>query len=320
VNAMFPVHTHLKMLADRHRIAAYKKAIHANIRPGDIVADIGTGTGVLAFMALQAGAARVYALESDAIIETARKMAAENGFLEKVVFINADSREARLPEKVDVVITETFGGMGIDEGTIDILVDARERFLKPGGRILPECLNLWALPVHLKTGHPFISVKDTFDGLETGSLFDLAVNTYYGLRSNDLENCQPVGYPGKLLATDFKNCCPMDFPMKMVSSEVLFTRGSFDGVVVYPELVFPGDASLALFDGRRFLPTHWELAFFPVQDSLRVDVKDSLIFHLTVTKNSGLVWKHAVTSKGEREVYSYLSAFGLPSLKRVLAG
>ncbi|MCP3952513.1 MAG: hypothetical protein GY697_09905 [Desulfobacterales bacterium] len=110
----------------------------------------------------------------------------------------------------------------------------------------------------------------------------------------------------------------MNFPMKMVSSEVLFTRGTFDGVVVYPELVFPGEVSLTLFDGRRFIPTHWELAFFPIQDSLRVDDEDGLVFLLTVTKNSGLVWKHAVTHKGEREVYSYLSAFGLPSLKSTL--
>ncbi|MCP3956092.1 MAG: class I SAM-dependent methyltransferase, partial [Desulfobacterales bacterium] len=244
MSTMFPVHTHLKMLADRHRIAAYKKAILDNIRPGDIVADIGTGTGVLAFLALQAGAARVYALESNAIIETARKMSADNGFLEKIVFINADSREARLPEKVDVIITETFGGMGLDEGIIDILADARERLLKPGGVILPESMNLWALPVHFKSGHPFTPVKDTFDGLEAGSLMELAVNMYYGLRANDLENCQPVGNPGKLFTSDFKKCRPMNFPMKMVSSEVLFTRGTFDGVVVYPELVFPGEVSL----------------------------------------------------------------------------
>ncbi len=317
---MFPVHTHLKMLADAHRIAAYKKGIFNNIRPGDIVADIGTGTGILAFLALQSGASRVYAIESGDIIETARKMAADNGYLEKVVFIDSDSREARLPEKVDVIITETFGGMGIDEGTIDVLADARERFLKPDGIILPERMNLWALPVHFKDGHPFAPVKEAFSGMETGSLIELAENTFFGLRTNDFEKCQPVGNPGLLFTADFLGCRPMRFPLRMVSEEIVFTTGIYDGVVVYPELVFPGKVTLSLFDERHFIPTHWELVFFPSQNCMAVDGEDDLVFHLTVTKNSGLVWKNVVMHKGERKVVTRLSAFGLPSLKRITSG
>jgi len=267
---MFPVATHLKMLSDRHRIAAYRKGIFNDIRPGDTVADIGTGTGILTFLALQAGAARVYALESGDIIETARKMAAENGFSEKIVFIKADSRETRLPERVDVVMTETFGGLGLDEGTIDILADARERFLKPGGRFIPRYLNLWALPVHFEAGHPFASLGENLTGLEAGCLDELAGHTIFGLRAADLESCRPVGNPGQLFTADFLNCRRLDYPVKMAAEEIGLAQGTFDGVVVYPDLVFPGGTSLTLFDDGCFLPTHWELAFFPIQDSLPV--------------------------------------------------
>jgi SAM-dependent methyltransferase len=315
---MFPVQTHLKMLADRHRIAAYQKAIQSSIHPGDIIADIGTGTGILAFLALQAGAARVYALESGPIIETARRLAADNGVLDKIVFIHADSREVRLPEKVDAIVTETFGGMGFDEGTLDILADARKRFLKPGGRILPEGMNLWALPVHFKSGHPFAAVQNVIDGLDMGCLIELAGNNHYGLRTSDLENCRPVGKPGQLFTVDFSNCRPLKFPLKLVSQEISFGQGWYDGAVVYPELVFPGDQSLSLFDGEHFIPTHWELVFFPIQKSLQVAGSDNLVFHLTVTGNRGLVWKHAVTCDGQRKDFTCLSAFGYPSLKGTL--
>jgi predicted RNA methylase len=57
------VQLHLAMLDDRNRTAAYLEAIRDGVREGDVVVDIGTGTGVLAAAAAQAGARRVYAIE-----------------------------------------------------------------------------------------------------------------------------------------------------------------------------------------------------------------------------------------------------------------
>jgi len=316
---MFPIHTHLKMLNDRHRMQAYKESIFQNVHPGDIVADIGTGTGILAFLALQAGADRIYALESGDIIERARKLAAHNDVLDKIVFINADSREAQLPEKVDVIITETFGGLGIDEGVLDILADARERFLKPDGCVLPETLFLRALPVRFNRRHPYNSIAAVFNGMNTSGLEDLAVNMFYGLREADLGNCQPVAKPGHLYVADLMNYRPLDFPLKMVSKQMRLTEDACDGIVVYPEFIFPGNVSLSLFDGRNFTPSHWELFFFPLRDSVRAEFDDGIVFHLTVTERSGLVWQHHVSRGDRREVSSHLSAFGLPALKRLAA-
>ena len=105
---------HRRMLADRVRMTAYQKAIREIVKDGDVVADIGTGSGVLAFFAIQAGASKVFAIESNEIIEDAERLARINGLEEKVVFIHGESDQVDLPEKVDVIISEIIGEFGLE--------------------------------------------------------------------------------------------------------------------------------------------------------------------------------------------------------------
>jgi protein arginine N-methyltransferase 1 len=67
---------HADMIFDRERVGKYWKAISTVVRPGCVVADIGTGTGILAFLALRAGASHVHAIERSLAIDWARRVAA----------------------------------------------------------------------------------------------------------------------------------------------------------------------------------------------------------------------------------------------------
>ena len=60
---------HEEMLSDTVRVNAYHQGIHDNVKPGDVVLDLGTGTGLLALMASRAGAAKVYAVEHSDFID-----------------------------------------------------------------------------------------------------------------------------------------------------------------------------------------------------------------------------------------------------------
>ena len=71
---------HEEMLSDSVRVQAYHRGIRRNVRPGDVVVDLGTGTGLLAFMASRAGAKKVYAVEHSDFIEIAREIGRHNGF------------------------------------------------------------------------------------------------------------------------------------------------------------------------------------------------------------------------------------------------
>lgn len=103
-------------LIDEKRTTAYGKAIAATIRPGDVVVDMGTGSGVLAMLAARAGAKKVYAVEIDqSNIATLDAVFRANGFEDRIVLIHGDVCKIDLPEKVDVIIGEMIATALIEE-------------------------------------------------------------------------------------------------------------------------------------------------------------------------------------------------------------
>src|SRR5690606_8062811 len=93
------------MMRDRERIDAYLAALRKVIVPGETtVLELGTGTGIVAFAAAQAGAKKVYAVEPNAAIQTARDIAELNG-IEGIEFIQAMSTDVDLPP-ADVLLSD----------------------------------------------------------------------------------------------------------------------------------------------------------------------------------------------------------------------
>lgn len=137
---------HEAMLSDSVRVEAYHQGIHANVKPGDVVLDLGTGTGLLAFMAAKAGASKVYAVEHSEFIDVAREIAGHNN-ITNIEFIQANSREFTPAEKVDVILHEQMGDELFNENMLENLLDLRDRVLAPGGRILPDRFQLFVEPV-----------------------------------------------------------------------------------------------------------------------------------------------------------------------------
>ena len=137
---------HREMIGDMARTGTYRRAILSTVRPGDVVLDLGSGTGILALFACQAGAARVYAIERTDMVRVAREIFKANGVDERVRLLKGLSTELAVPERVDVIVSEVIGSFGLEEGLLRYLVDARERFLKPGARLVPSELELFLAP------------------------------------------------------------------------------------------------------------------------------------------------------------------------------
>ncbi len=137
---------HRRMLADRIRHEAFRAALTLAIRPGEsTVADIGAGLGVLAFFARQLGAREVWLYDPGPALGLAETIAARNG-IDGLHFVPERSLDVADPPRVDVVVAEVLGNFAYEEDVLETLRDA-QRFLKPGGTLIPASIEQWAAPV-----------------------------------------------------------------------------------------------------------------------------------------------------------------------------
>jgi 16S rRNA G966 N2-methylase RsmD len=141
---------HVRMLDDDTRTSAFLQALFKQISPDDVVVDIGSGTGILAATAALAGAKHVYAIErSSNYAALARSFVEHNGLSHRVTVIEGDSTRVQLPEKATLLVSEVIGNDPLNEGLLPMLVDARKRHLQPGARIIPQRLQIFALPLFM---------------------------------------------------------------------------------------------------------------------------------------------------------------------------
>jgi protein arginine N-methyltransferase 1 len=148
---------HRQLLDDRVRTEAFRRAIARAVRPGDAVAELGAGTGVLSIAARRAGARVVYAIERQPIVRVAAQVARDNG-VDGIVWLEREARDVTLPEPIDVLVSECFGPLAVGGTMLAALVRLRERVLRPGGAVVPSSVTPWIAPVEAPRDWAYTSV------------------------------------------------------------------------------------------------------------------------------------------------------------------
>ncbi len=134
---------HIPMINDDERNTAYDEALKRSVRPGDLVLEIGTGSGIVSMMAARAGAGKVVTCEVLPVMaDMARDIIAANGYGDRISVINKKSTQlvvgADLPEKADLFVSELLNVGMLAPNMLPIIRHARENLVKPEGRIVPE--------------------------------------------------------------------------------------------------------------------------------------------------------------------------------------
>ncbi len=190
------------MVADKARFEAYADAVGRAVRPGDVVVDLGCGPGIFALLACRAGAKRVYAIDGGDVIHLARRLAAANGFTDRIEFLHGDSRQIELPERADVVVSDVRGALPFFNDALPSIEDARVRFLKDGGAQIPQCDVLYAAIVEAPEYYNRISSpwKDPGRDIDLSTPLSLILNGVYKVRSKREQ-----------LLTEPHNWCTLDY-------------------------------------------------------------------------------------------------------------
>lgn len=141
---------HFGMLNDTNRNSKYKSAISKAIQQKNHVSvlDIGTGTGLLALYAHEAGAAQTFACEvSPVMCHIASETFRRNGYGDQIKLLSKNSNEIdaqiELGGQVDLIVTETMDCGVFGEGLIETLLHAKENLLKSNGQIIPYRVKLF---------------------------------------------------------------------------------------------------------------------------------------------------------------------------------
>lgn len=131
---------HFGYVSDHVRTRLYRKAFEETVVPKASVLDLGCGVGVLGLLCLQAGAGRVMLLDRGPVVAVARGILETAGGSGMVAAVRGESHEAALSEDFDLIVCDHVGYFGFDYGIIGLLADARERFLKRGGALVPAAI------------------------------------------------------------------------------------------------------------------------------------------------------------------------------------
>lgn len=142
---------HAVMIQDKVRTSTYAHFILTNphVFRDKVVLDVGCGSGILSLFAARSGAKRVIAVDASEIAVKAEKVIKANGFEDVVTVIQGKVENIELQDgitQVDIIVSEWMGYALLYESMLDSVLLARDRFLRPGGLMVPsQCQMILAL-------------------------------------------------------------------------------------------------------------------------------------------------------------------------------
>lgn len=268
------------MVLDRVRTEAFRRAIEQVVLPGDIVLDIGSGSGILALYAAKAGAAKVYAVERSGSAELIQLHAQANGFADVIEVVRADifalKRDDLLP-KPTVVVSEMLGNFAPDED-VHRITRQGVRLCAPNPRLIPCKYELFFAPIFAAgLTHEFASLMDV-GGVSLGCMAERLSNRPLLGVVDAGEVVGPTESGGVFNVDD-------ETPQIYEIFFRLERETPINGIATWFQLHLTDDISVCTAPGSA--ETHWRSMVLPVHppmhcragDALQLELRPRLIRH-----------------------------------------
>jgi protein arginine N-methyltransferase 1 len=304
-----------QMLSDDLRMQSYRDAIFENPNhfKDKVVLDVGTGSGILAIWAAQAGARRVFAVEATDMAVQARKVVAANGQQDVVTVIQAKMEDVELPEKVDVIISEWMGYFLLRESMFDSVIVARDRWLKADGAMFPSHASMSIAPMcnednsnkrFSEFSHAMDGWRGFVDNTKAAWGVDMSVlgNAFrkeqeqYSLHTSSWEELNAgdlIGDEVEFAKWDLKTCTLDDIKeVKASFSMPISIMSRFGGIAGWFDVDFkgcaenPAEKEVTLTTSPFVQPTHWGQQVFPLYPPMQVCEGDVVVGDIAVMRRS----------------------------------
>lgn len=278
---------HIPMINDVERNAAYEAALRRAVKPGDLVLEIGTGSGLVAMMAARAGANAVVTCEVLPVLaEAARKTIGQNGYADKITVVSKKSTRLEvgkdMPAKADVFVSELVNIGMLAPNMLQVLAHARRHLVKPEAAIIPAAARVHGalLECPLLAG---INPVSKISGFDMGN-FDQ-------FRSPAYAQIDLSADPHRLLSAAF-TALDFDFRADMAnlgSQQIAIPvteDGLLHGVAFWFDLYL--DETITYQSNSPARSNHWKQAaeFFPTP----IAVKAGDVFPLEVGYDNTRIW------------------------------
>jgi SAM-dependent methyltransferase len=252
-----------RMVSDRPRTDAFAAAIGEVVQPGDVVLDVGTGTGILAMFAAKAGARKVYAIDATEIADVATDLVKANGLSNQIQIFHGRAGELQLEQKVDLIISEWLGHAAFAEGMLHVVLDARDHHLTTTGRMLPAKVRVLLAPLdepllYNREGPGFW--RERIHGLDFSSLQEVELSQ--GRMIQIQVDPAALLAPGQaLLELDLLTASAKDATFEGQLEFVPVRDGVLNGFCVWFEAEL--SRSVVLDTGPSSPETHWAQTYMP---------------------------------------------------------
>lgn len=299
---------HEEMLKDTSRTLSYRQAMYKNkhLFKDKIVLDVGCGTGILSMFAARAGAKHVYSVDMSNIITKAREIVALNGFGDKITLLQGKLEDIELPVKqVDIIVSEWMGYFLLYESMLDTVLHARDKYLAPGGLILPDKCEMFIAGIEdaQYKGEKIHYWEDVY-GFDYTPFIKVAM----------VEPLVDTVDNNALITTPHKF---FDFDINTVTKEELVFHREFQleavdndmchAYIVWWDAIFPGDEVVTLCTGPMRQYTHWKQTVFYMDQVLDLKKGDLIKGSIALRPNSNnpreldieIQWNHATNTPSE---------------------
>ncbi|XP_072420279.1 histone-arginine methyltransferase CARM1 isoform X2 [Chiloscyllium punctatum] len=273
------------MMQDYIRTGTYQRAIlqnHADFKD-KVVLDVGCGSGILSFFAVQAGARKVFAVEASTMAQHAELLVKSNNLADRIFIIPGKVEEVNIPEQVDIIISEPMGYMLFNERMLESYLHAK-KWLKPNGNLFPTLGDVHLAPFTDEQLYMEQFTKanfwyqPSFHGVDLSALRGAAVDEYFKQPIVDTFDirilmAKSVKYTVNFLEAEENDLHRIEIPFKFH----MLHSGLVHGLAFWFDVAFIGSQMTVWLSTAPTEPlTHWYQVRCLLQSPLFTKAGDTL--------------------------------------------